>query len=63
VAGGICPRFPDYLAASRFRARFEAKGRFQDWLAAVPAWLVMRPDPAMLGLAAIARGQGVTPGA
>ena len=56
VAGGICPRFPDYLAASRFRARFEAKGRFQEWLAAVPAWLVMRPDPAMLGLAAIARG-------
>ncbi len=56
VAGGICPRFPDYLAASRFRARFEAKGRFRDWLAPVPAWLVMRPDPAMLGLAAIARG-------
>ena len=57
VAGGICPRFPDYLAASRFRARFEAKGRFRDWLAPVPAWLVMRPDPAMLGLAAIARGR------
>ena len=56
VAGGICPRFPEYLAASRFRARFEAKGRFQEWLAAVPAWLVMRPDPAMVGLAAIARG-------
>ncbi len=57
VAGGICPRFPDYLAASRFRARFEAKGRFRDWLAPVPAWLVMRPDPAMVGLAAIARGE------
>lgn len=58
VAGGIPPRFPDFLAASRFRARFEAKGRFRGWLAGVPAWLVMRPDPAMLGLAAIARGQG-----
>jgi glucokinase len=56
VAGGICPRFPEVLAASRFRARFEAKGRFRDWLAPVPAWLVMRPDPAMLGLTAIARG-------
>lgn len=55
VAGGICPRFPEFLAASRFRARFEAKGRFRAWLAPVPAWLVMRPDAPMLGLAAIAR--------
>ena len=43
VAGGIPPRFPDSLAASRFRARFEAKGRFRAWLAPVPAWLVVRP--------------------
>ena len=56
VAGGICPRFPDYLAASAFRARFEAKGRFRDWLAPVPAWLVLRPDAPMVGLAALARG-------
>ncbi|SDD18704.1 glucokinase [Belnapia rosea] len=56
IAGGICPRFPDYLAASRFRARFEEKGRFRTWLEPVPAWLVMRHDAAMLGLSAIARG-------
>lgn len=55
VGGGICPRFPEFLAASRFRARFEAKGRFRAWLAPVPAWLIMRPDAAMLGLAALAR--------
>jgi glucokinase len=55
VAGGICPRFPEFLAASAFRARFEAKGRFRDWLAPVPAWLVLRLDAAMLGLAALAR--------
>jgi len=55
VAGGIAPRFPEFLAASAFRARFEAKGRFREWLAPVPAWLVMRPDAAMLGLAALAR--------
>lgn len=54
VAGGICPRFPGFLAASEFRARFEAKGRFREWLAPIPTWLVMRPDPAMLGLAAMA---------
>jgi glucokinase len=57
VAGGIPPRFPEFLAASQFRARFEAKGRFRAWLAPVPAWLIMRPNPAMLGLAALARWQ------
>ena len=55
IGGGICPRFPDFLAASAFRDRFEAKGRFQDWLAPIPAWLIMRPDAAMVGLAALAR--------
>ena len=55
VGGGICPRFPEFLAASDFRARFEAKGRFRDWLAPIPAWLIMRPDAAMVGLAALAR--------
>jgi glucokinase len=54
IGGGICPRFPDFLAASEFRTRFEAKGRFREWLAPIPAWLIMRRDPAMLGLAALA---------
>jgi glucokinase len=55
VAGGIAPRFPEFLAASAFRERFEAKGRFREWLRPVPAFLVTRPDAAMLGLAALAR--------
>lgn len=54
IGGGICPRFPDYLAASGFRARFEAKGRFREWLRPVPAWLILHPDAAMVGLAALA---------
>src|SRR3712207_8032724 len=55
VAGGIALRFPEFLAASEFRARFEAKGRFAEWLRPVPAWLVLRKDAAMLGLEALAR--------
>jgi glucokinase len=55
VGGGICPRFPEFIAASRFRQRFEAKGRFRPWLEPVPAWIIMRPDAAMVGLAALAR--------
>jgi glucokinase len=55
VAGGIAPRFPEFIAASDFRARFEAKGRFGQWLQPVPAYIVTRLDAAMLGLAALAR--------
>jgi len=55
VAGGIAPRFPEFLAASGFRARFEAKGRFAEWLRPVPTHLITRLDAAMLGLAAMAR--------
>ena len=52
VAGGIVPRFPDFMAQSRFRERFEAKGRFRDWLAAIPTFVVSHPDPAFPGLRA-----------
>ena len=55
VAGGIAPRFPEFIAASDFRARFEAKGRLGQWLRPVPACVVTRLDAAMLGLAALAR--------
>ncbi|RAI59593.1 glucokinase [Roseicella frigidaeris] len=55
VGGGISPRFPEFIATSRFRQRFEAKGRFRDWLAPIPAWVIMHPDAAMVGLAALAR--------
>lgn len=54
LGGGILPRFPDILAASGFRARFEDKGRFHDYLAAIPTWLITRPNAAFLGLAAVA---------
>jgi len=55
LAGGILPRFADFLAASGFRARFEDKGRFRGYLQAIPTWLIVRPDAAFLGLAAAAR--------
>lgn len=52
VAGGIVPRFADFLAASEFRERFEAKGRLRSWLRALPVFVVTRPDPAFPGLIA-----------
>lgn len=50
VAGGIVPRFVQHLAASRFRERFEAKGRFRPYLARIPTYVVVHPEPAFLGL-------------
>ncbi len=54
IAGGIVPRFVEFLAASTFRERFEAKGRFAAYLAGIPARVIVHPDPAFLGLAALA---------
>ncbi|HEX6103692.1 MAG TPA: glucokinase [Alphaproteobacteria bacterium] len=51
IAGGIAPKIQAFLAGSRFRARFEEKGRFHDYMAAIPTWLVIRRTPAFLGLA------------
>ena len=55
IGGGISARFPEFLSASSFRERFEAKGRMSDYLARIPTAIIVRPDPAFLGLAAIAR--------
>jgi glucokinase len=52
IGGGVCPRFPDFLAASACRARFEAKGRMRAYLEPVPLWLIRAPHPALHGAAA-----------
>ena len=51
IAGGIVPRMTDYLAASEFRTRFEAKGRFREWLQDIPCRVITHPWPALVGLA------------
>jgi glucokinase len=53
MAGGILPRFVKFLAASDFRDRFEAKGRFESYLAPIPVYVIVHPDPAFVGLAAL----------
>lgn len=55
IAGGILPRMRQALAQSGFRRRFEDKGRFRDYLAPIPTWLVIHPQPAFMGLAGLAR--------
>ena len=45
------PRFVDYFQQSPFRRRFEDKGRFADYLADVPAYVVLSPYPGIEGAA------------
>jgi glucokinase len=52
IAGGIVPRLGERFVQSGFRQRFEAKGRMQPYLAAVPAYVVTHKLPAFLGCAA-----------
>ncbi len=56
LGGGIVPAWGERFDAARFRARFEAKGRFRSWLAAVPCHLIGDPHPALAGLAALLDG-------
>ncbi len=55
IAGGIVPRYPQAFLNSGFRERFEAKGRYRDYLRTIPTWLITRPQPTLTGLAAFAR--------
>ncbi|MBN1378062.1 MAG: glucokinase [Gammaproteobacteria bacterium] len=52
IAGGIVPRFVDFFVASPFRERFEKKGRFSAYNAAIVTQLVVAEQPGLLGAAA-----------
>jgi glucokinase len=65
MAGGIVPKLGTTFAESGFRARFEAKGRFRGYLAAIPSYVVTRPLSALVGAATLLKGvagQGPDPG-
>lgn len=51
VGGGIIPKLGSYFEASPFRQRFEDKGRFCDYLAAIPVFSITNPYAALLGAA------------
>ncbi len=52
IGGGIVPRLGEWFARSPFRARFEAKGRFQSYLAEIPVWVInASQSPALAGVA------------
>ncbi|CAM3680394.1 MULTISPECIES: glucokinase [Rahnella] len=55
IAGGIVPRFLEFFKASGFRAAFEDKGRFKDYLMDIPVFLITHDQPGLLGAGAYLR--------
>lgn len=49
IGGGIVPQLGAAFDAALFRQRFEAKGRFADYLQSMPCWLITASTPALLG--------------
>lgn len=54
IAGGIVPRILPFIQASPFRRRFERKGRFQDYMAAIQTKVILHKHAALLGAARVA---------
>ncbi|PKH24492.1 glucokinase [Enterobacterales bacterium CwR94] len=52
IAGGIVPRFLSFFQASGFRAAFEDKGRFREYVQAIPVYLITHDQPGLLGAGA-----------
>jgi glucokinase len=51
IAGGVAEALRTHLPASAFRERFEAKGRFRDYLASVHTCLLSAPHASLRGAA------------
>jgi glucokinase len=51
IGGGIVPRLGEYFFQSRFREKFEAKGRFDSYLSAIPTALITDTLAALSGAA------------
>ena len=59
IAGGIAPRILPFLQASPFRERFERKGRFTDYMKAIPTNVILHKHAALLGAARVAFANAV----
>ncbi len=52
IAGGIVPRFIDYLKSSEFRVRFEQKGRLTALNQNIATFVITEQQPGLLGASA-----------
>ena len=62
LGGGIVPRLGERFIQSGFRSRFEQKGRFSDYLAAIPTYIITAPHPALYGVSLLLEKELAGPG-
>jgi len=55
IAGGIVPRFMTFFKTSGFRAAFEDKGSFKDYVHDIPVFMIIHSQPGLLGAGAYLR--------
>ncbi|HEU4843147.1 MAG TPA: glucokinase [Burkholderiaceae bacterium] len=53
IGGRIVPQMREFFERSGFRARFEDKGRFADYLAHIPTFILTEKYPALIGMSAM----------
>lgn len=57
IGGGIVPRLGEYFDRSPFRQRFEDKGRFRDYVSAIPTFVITAENATFKGASAILDNQ------
>ncbi|MEN9543346.1 MAG: hypothetical protein RLZZ598_179 [Pseudomonadota bacterium] len=57
IGGGIVPRLGEYFDRSLFRTRFEDKGRFSAYVAAIPTYVITAEHATFTGASAILEAQ------
>ena len=57
LAGGMIPAWGERFDTRAFRAAFEDKPPYTDWLRSVPTWIVRHLQPGLYGLATLAAGR------
>lgn len=53
IGGGIVPRLGQFFDQSNFRKSFVSKGRFAQYLSAIPTFVITEPFPAFIGISAL----------
>lgn len=53
IGGGIVPRLGRTFVESGFRARFESKGRFSEYVARIPTYVLTAENPAFHGVSSL----------
>jgi glucokinase len=62
VGGGIVPRYVEIFRHSGFRERFEAKGRYREYLGGIRTSVIIAPHATLTGLLAYAAAQAPSAG-